>query len=102
MGDILTIEEVKNALSLDYDADNTEMDRLSKTASSFVYEHTGYDFGSETEIHPIAKQVAIMHVRMLYFQNGNTYNREHDYSYGMTSMLHDLIAIAARKLEEAA
>ncbi len=100
MGDILTIDEVINALDLDYDADRTEMDRLSKTASSFVYEHTGFDFGSETEVHPIAKQVAIMYIRNLYFQNGNNYNREHDYTYGLTSMLKDLESIAIKKQAE--
>ena len=65
MGLILTIDEVKKALYLDFDYDTTELDRLSKTASSFILRKTGYDFGSDAEIEPLAKEAAIMAIERL-------------------------------------
>lgn len=94
MGDILTIKEVRDALNLDFDYDNGELDRLSKTASSFIKRKTGYDFGSEVvNIEPLAKQAAMMYVKTLFY-NGEGYNKEHDYSLGLNSLIVDLQGIA--------
>lgn len=104
MGSILTTEEVRKALYLDADYDANELDRLSKTASSFLYEKTGYDFSTVEageEIEPLAIQCAVLYVRDLFFQ-GNGYNREHDYNLGINSLIVDLQTIAVRKAEEAA
>jgi hypothetical protein len=101
MGAILTTDEVRKALYLDDDYDAAELDRLSKTASSFLYEKTGYDFskvsdGEERE--PLAIQCAVLYVRDLFFQ-GNGYNKEHDYNLGINSLIVDLQTIASRKKE---
>ena len=101
MGDILTIQEVRDALNLDFDYDNTELDRLSKTASSFIKRKTGYDFGSvEADIEPLATQAAMMYVKSLFY-NGEGYNKVYDYTLGLNSLLVDLQVIANEKLAEA-
>lgn len=96
MGLILTINEVKEALYLDYDYNTTELDRLSKTASSFIFRKTGFDFGSDAEIEPLAKQAAIMYVRQLFF-GSEGYNKEHDYSLGLNGLIVELQVIASEK-----
>jgi len=96
MGEILTTEEVRKALYLDYDYDGTELARLSKTASSFIKRKTGYDFGSDAEIEPLATEAAIMYVRQSFF-GADGYNKEHDYSLGLNGLLVELQVIAGEK-----
>lgn len=98
MGNILTIEEVREALYLDFDFDNTELDRLSKTASSFINRKTGFDFGSETEMEPLAKQCAILYVRTQFF-GADGYNKEYDFTLGINSLIQDLQIIAQEKAD---
>jgi|SRR5690554_2498509 len=96
---ILTIEEVRKALFLDYDYDSEELERLSQTASAYLLELTRYDFSQDNPIDPLAKQFAIMYVRSLFF-GAEGYNRTHDYAVGMTSLGVHLQNIAKRKLNE--
>lgn len=98
MGDILTVEEVRGALNLDFDYDNLELDRLSKTASSFIKRKTEYDFGSEVTKEPLAIQAAVMYVKTLFY-NGEGYNKDHDYSLGLNSLIVDLQIIAKEKID---
>ena len=100
MGNILTIQEVRDALNLDFDYETTELDRLSKTASSFIKRKTGFDFGSDTEIEPLATQAAMMYVKTLFY-NGEGYNKDHDYSLGLNSLIVDLQLIADEKIAAA-
>lgn len=100
MGDILTTQEVREALNLDFDFDNLELDRLSKTASSFIKRKTGYDFSSDgVNIEPLAIQLARMYVKSLFY-NGEGYNKDYDYTLGLNSLIVDLQIIADEKMVE--
>ena len=96
---ILTIEEVREALYLDFDYDDKELERLSQTASSFLLRRTGYDFAKELEKEPLAIECSIMYVRSLFF-GAEGYNKQFDYSIGLNSLIVDLQIIADEKIAE--
>ena len=93
---ILTIEEVRKAIYQDDDFDTDELERLADTASSFIYQKTGYDFGSDETVEPLAKHCAELYIRQQYF-NGQGYNPEYDYTFGIAGLLIDLQNIARDK-----
>lgn len=93
---ILTVDEVREALYLDFDYDTIELNRLSVMASSFIFRKTGFDFGSEINIEPLAKQCAILYIRMQFF-GAKGYNEKYDYSLGVNGLLQDLQNIAIEK-----
>lgn len=97
---ILSIEEVRSAIYADDDFDSEELERLSQLASSFIYEKTGYDFGKDDPVNPLAKQCARLYVLQQHKQ-GDSYQYQYDYSFGIGGMLIDLQAIGSRLSEEA-
>jgi len=96
MEKILTIQEMRTALYLDFDYDVNELERLSILASYYLKTKTGFDWTSEVVIEPLAKQAAILYVRMQFFENNN-YKKEYDFSIGLNSLLIDLQTIAQEK-----
>jgi len=96
MKQILTVEQMRQALYLDFDYDEEELVRLSILASSYLKNKTGYDWTSEDEIEPLAIQAAIEFVRMKFFDNTN-YKKENDYTVGLGSLIIDLQIIAEEK-----
>jgi len=94
---ILSISEMRTALYVDFDYDEVELERLSNLASSYLYQKTGYDWSSDDEIEPLAKQAAILYVRMQFFDN-TQYKKEYDYSMGLGSLILDLQIIAEEKV----
>jgi len=96
MNKILNIEEMRTALFVDYDYDVVELERLSILASSYLYTKTGFDWTSEENIEPLAKQAAILYVRMMFFDNTN-YKKENDFTIGLGSLIIDLQIIAEEK-----
>lgn len=98
---ILTVEEVREALYLDFDYDDKELERLSQVASSFLLRKTGFDFAKELEKEPLAIECAIKHVRTSFF-GAEGYNKEFDYSIGLNSLIVDLQIIADEKIAEEA
>jgi hypothetical protein len=97
MANILTNTQVAQALYLDEDYDQEELQRYAKSASAFIYRKTGYDFASQYPIEPLAIECAMQYVRQLHF--GSTgYNKEHDYSLGIQSLIVDLQVIANDKI----
>jgi len=96
---ILTNEQVRKAIYQDYDFDAQELERLSEVASSFLLEKTSHNFAEDKIIHPLAIQCATVYVKQLYF-NGEKYNKDFDYSFGLTGMLVDLQNIAKTIEEE--
>jgi hypothetical protein len=96
MGDVLTVDQVRDALSLDFDYPTAELTELAQTASSFLIRKTGYDFSQDSPIEPLAIQAAKLYVRQQFF-GADGYNKEHDYSLGLTSLLIDLQSIAQEK-----
>lgn len=99
MGEILTADEVREALYLDFDYPDSKLIRLSQQASSYLLRTTGYDFGSDAEIEPLAVQAAELYVKQSFF-GGDGYNKEHDYSLGLTSLIVQLQSIAKEKLND--
>lgn len=97
MTNILTNEQVKKALYLDDDADTEELDEYNMTASSFIFQKTGYDFGADDTKEPLAVLCAKLYIKQVYFGNSG-YNKEHDYTLGIASLLVDLQIIANAKL----
>lgn len=97
MGNILTNEQVKKALYLDDDADTVELEEYNMTASSFILQKTGYDFGSDLVKEPLAVLCAKLYIKQIYFGNSG-YNKEHDYALGIASLLVDLQIIANARL----
>lgn len=96
---VLTIKETREAIYQDNDFNVEELERLAVLATSFIKQRTNYDFGSDAEIHPLAKQCAILYVRMQYF-NAEGYKAEYDYSLGINSLIVDLQDIARSKKNE--
>jgi len=97
MEKILTVEQTRTALYLDFDYDEEELIRLSILASSYLKTKTGFDWTSESEIEPLAIQAAILYVRMQFFDN-TQYKKENDYTIGLGSLIVDLQAIALDKV----
>ena len=93
---ILTAEQVRKALYLESDADTEELEELSLIASSFIEEKTGYDFGADNPIEPLATQLAKMYIRQIYF-GATAYNRDYEYSLGIEGLIVDLQNIAKEK-----
>ena len=96
MEKILTIEEVREALFLDYDYPANELERLSILASSILAEQTGYNWAANDEIHPLAKQAAIQYIRTQFFDQSN-YKQQFDYTLGYNSLIQHLQNIASEK-----
>ncbi|MDA3781201.1 MAG: hypothetical protein PF487_13395 [Bacteroidales bacterium] len=96
MEKILTIDEVRGALFLDYDYPVAELERLSILASSILAEQTGYNWAIDEEKHPLAIQAAIQYIRMQFFDQTN-YKMEFDYSLGYNALILHLQNIASQK-----
>ena len=92
---ILENKEVARAI---YDYDSEKLQQYAEIATSFIKTKTGYDFAKEDEIEPLAKQCAILYVRQLHF-GAEGYNKDHDYSFGITSLLIDLQSIAKERMK---
>ena len=93
---ILTNEEVARAINVDPDFDDETLTGYAEAATSFIYEKTGYDFSKDSKIEPLAKQCARLYVRQLHY-GSNGYNKDHDYTLGITGLIVDLQNIAIRK-----
>lgn len=93
---ILTLEEVKKALYLEPSTDIQEVVKYQQLVDKFVYEKTGYDYGSDLEINPLAKQLGELYLRALKTNNKET-NEYEDYSIGISCLIIDLQNNAKRK-----
>ena len=98
MTNILTTEQVKQALYLDDDANSQMLEMYSRQATSYIFHKTGYDFSLDPEIEPLAVLCAQMYVRNIHF-GSDGYKKEHDYTLGIVSLITDLQIIAQSKLE---
>lgn len=98
-GHILTLDEVRDAIYADFDFPKEELKRLSAMASSFLKEKTGYDFSKDTPREPLAVQACMIYVKQQYFQ-GEGYNKEYDYSFGLGGLIADLQVIADQRKED--
>ena len=98
MANILTNEQVKEALFLDDDAKSEVLEMYSKQATSFIFHKTGYDFSLDEEKEPLAVLCAQMYVRQIYF-GSEGYRKDHDYALGINSLIVDLEIIGKKKLE---
>jgi hypothetical protein len=99
---ILTTEQVARAIYVDADYDAKALEDYAKQSSSFIKNKTGYDFTKDKDqqtdlaqdkIEPLAVACATQYVKQLHFGAAG-YNREHDYSLGINSLLVDLQVIA--------
>mgnify|MGYP000999235999 CR=1 FL=1 len=98
MTNILTTEQVKEALYLDDDANVQMLEMYSNQATSYIFHKTGYDFSKDIEKEPLAILCAQMYIRQIYF--GSTgYNKQHDYLIGIGGLISDLQIIADEKLK---
>ena len=93
---ILSHEEVKKALYLDPNCNIQEVVKYQQLVDKFVYEKTGYDFGRDIEINPLAKQLGELYLRTMK-KNGKEHNQNQDYSIGISSLIIDLQNIARNK-----
>ena len=90
-GLILSTEEMISALDLDIDyTDVNGLMRLSKSASQFLLDRTGYDWSADTDKDPVAIDCAILWCRMRFYSN-TEYAKDYDYSIGINADLVDLI-----------
>lgn len=99
MQTILTIDEVRKALYLDFDYDEAELQHLAEVASSYLLEVTGYDFSQDDPIHPLAKQAAKMYVATIFY-SGENYKKEFDFTYGLRALIHILEDIGKKSKED--
>lgn len=97
MDNILTNEQVALAIFADDDFPKAELERLSRAASTYILQKTGYDFSQDPEIHPHAIECAIQYVKQLHF-NRTQFNKDYDFSMGISSYIIDLQVIANERL----
>ena len=90
---ILTDKEIRQALDQDEDFKSEDCEYYSKLASSFINQKTGHDFASDPEVHPLAKECAMLYVRQAYYGNDG-YKKDHDFTLGINSLIEDLQDIA--------
>jgi len=95
---ILTNEEVREAIDVDPDYPVSNLTSLAETATSFIKNKTGYDFSKDQVIDPTAKACARLYVRQIHY-GADGYNKEHDYALGIGCMIEDLKDIARTKKE---
>lgn len=93
---ILNTEEVAKAINVDPDFDNDVLKSYAESATSFISIKTGHDFSKDSPIEPLAKQCARLYIRQLHY-GSNGYNKEHDYSFGISGMLVDLQVLLAER-----
>lgn len=98
MAYILTSTQVAKAIFVDPDFDEEILEKYAKQASSYIFNKVGYDFTKDTEIEPLAVLCAELYVRMIHF-GAEGYDKDHDYSLGISSLLVDLEVIANGKTE---
>jgi hypothetical protein len=98
---VINIDEVRKAIHQDGDFDVEELERLAGLASSFIETKTGYDFGKDDIVEPLALQCAKLYVKQQYF-GSDGYNKEYDYGLGIGGLIVDLQTIAIAKNAAAA
>lgn len=86
---ILTNDEVAEAIRVDADYPRHELESLSEAASSFIKQKSGYYVESGAPAHPLAKTCARLYVRQLHYSQDG-YNKAHDYGIGINSLIEDL------------
>lgn len=96
---ILTIEECRECLYLDDDFSTKALESYILTADSFIKQKTGYDFGKDLVKEPLAVLLAKLYIRELHFKKEDKFNKEYDYSIGITSLIYDLQDIVRNKNE---
>lgn len=94
---ILTIDDCREALYLDQDFPTKVLENYIKTADRFILQKTGYDFGNELDKEPLAVQLAKLYIRELHFQQEDKFNKNYDYTIGISSLIVDLQDIARSK-----
>lgn len=81
-----TDEEMKSILDLDSDySDVKKLESLSLSASDFLFKHTGHDYSAEIEKDPTATDCATMFVKQRWYETGETYNRDYDFTFGINA-----------------
>lgn len=94
---ILTADEVKEAIYVDADFSTDQANALSQSVTSYIKQITGYDWSADKEIEPLAKQCAKMLCLQFYYNNGENYKPEYDMHVGATALLEHLKDIARSK-----
>jgi len=92
MANLLTAEQVKDAIYADDDFPREELERYARSASSYIKHKSGYDFAKDTEIEPLAIECAILFVKQLHFG--------YDFEKAINSFIVDLQVIADAKAKE--
>ena len=95
---LLTLDEARKAIYVDPDFDEEIIRGYIESASSFLKEKTGYDFVKKND--PMAKDFARMFIKDRHFNSNGSYNRDHDYSLGISALLIQLQLRAKSYLEE--
>lgn len=88
---ILTNDEVREALSLDSDYNMYSIEDYSSSATFFVFQKTGYKAEPNEVVHPFAKQLAKLYLKSLFYGDDGLGMSEHlDYTIGINSLIKDL------------
>ena len=94
---ILTADEVKEAIYADADFPTEQANALSQSVTSYLVQVTGYDWAKDDEIEPLAKQCAKMLCLQFYYNNSDNYNPEFDMKVGTMALIQHLQDIARSK-----
>lgn len=87
---ILTITECREALYLDDDFPAEVLENYIKLADAYLLKKTGFDFGGELDKNPLAVLLAKLYIRQLHFQKDDKFNKDYDFTFGITSLIIDL------------
>lgn len=64
---LLTDDEVKEALNLDYDYTSDRISELSKEAAQFLFQKTNHDWSADTPVNLTAKNAARDYIRQIWY-----------------------------------
>ncbi len=95
---VLTESDVRQAIYADDDFSPAMVQHYRAIATSFLFQKTGYNWENEDPIEPLAKQCAILYVRSQHF-GSQSFNKEHDYNFGLVAHLTDLQTMADQKTD---
>lgn len=63
---LLTEDEVREALYLDYDYTSPRLKQLSKQATQFLFQKTGHDWSSDIPVNETAKGAACDYIYLIW------------------------------------
>lgn len=96
---ILSQQEAADMLRLEDPESYPQLNIILPAINEYLKNATGYDWGADTEIDPVAKQAATM-LLVLWFENPAMIGAVPEMEYGITNLVSQLQAKVLPEVEE--